>query len=374
VLERVEVEEAPRDNACAGAFVAAAGELGLPLVDFRDPNLADGAGWLRLSARGGLRRSSSIAYLHPLSALPANLAVATGTQATAVVLDGGAATGVRTARGLVNARREVILCAGAIDTPKLLLLSGIGPAAELDELGIEPAVDLPDVGRHLVDHPEATVIVEASRPVPTGVLTDWEAGLFARTEPGLAAPDVQIHFGTMPAEEWAVGRGNPTAEHAFWLTPSITRPRSEGVVRLRSRDPADPPRIDPRYYSDPEGYDERVILAGVKLARTLVEQPSLARWTERELLPGRDVATDAQLSEYARRRGTTVQHPAGTCRMGGAADPLAVVDPQLRVRGVARLRVADASVFPSMIGVNINLTCMMVGERCADLIRGTQAP
>jgi choline dehydrogenase len=369
VLERVAVEEAPRENACAAAFVAAARELGLPIVDFQDPNVAEGAGWLRLNVRGGLRQSSSVAYLHPLSGLPANLTVATGTPVAGVTFEGTAAVGVRTAGGLVRARREVVLCAGAIETPKLLLLSGVGPAAELRELGIEAAVDLPGVGRHFLDHPEATVIVEATRPVPTGVLTDWEAGLFARTEPALDAPDVQIHFGTMPAEAWAVGPGNPTAEHAFWLTPSVTRPRSEGVLRLRSLDPADPPRIDPRYYTDAEDADERAIVAGVNLARRLVEQPSLARWAKRELLPGPNIVTDAELSDYARRRGTTVQHPAGTCRMGHDADPLAVLDPQLRVRGVSSLRVADASVFPSMLGVNVNLTCMMIGERCAELIR-----
>lgn len=370
VLARVHVEPAPRANACAAAFVAAAGALGIPLVPFDDPDVREGAGWWRLNVRGERRQSSSVAYLHPL-ARHERLAVLTETRAHRVVVAEGRALGVETDRGTVGARREIICCCGALETPKLLLLSGIGPASELASVGIDVVSNLPGVGRHFLDHPEATVICAASQPVPTGVLTDWEAGLLARTDPQLEVPDVQIHFGTMPAERWAVGPGRPTAAHALWLTPNVTRPRSEGRLWLRSPDPGDPPRIDPRYYTDPDGYDERTIVRGLRLARRLLAQEPLASWVARELLPGPEIRTDEQLSAYARLHGTTVQHPAGTCRMGDVPDPLAVVDPQLRVKGVTNLRVADASIFPTMIGVNINLTCMMVGERCAELVRAT---
>lgn len=376
VLERVHVEEAPHENACATAFVEAAQQAGLPLVSFADPEAGEGVGWLRLNVRGGLRQSSSIAHLHPLASLPPALTVMSETLALRVLLDGdGNATGIETSRGPIRARAEVVLCAGAIETPKLLMLSGIGPVAHLRALGVPLARDLPGVGERFLDHPEGTLIWEASRPVPTGIVQDWEAAAFARSDPSLALPDVMIHFGTMAADEEWLPPGTRGAEHAFWMTPNVMRPRSRGVLRLRSADPADPPRIDPRYFTDPDGYDERTLLAGVELARRFAAQPALAAWARREIVPG-DALGGAELSEFVRRHGTSVQHPAGTCRMGGVDDPDAVVDPELRVRGVGRLRVADASVFPEMIGVNINITCMMVGEKCADLVlrsRGQEA-
>jgi choline dehydrogenase len=211
---------------------------------------------------------------------------------------------------------------------------------------------------------------EAARPVPEVSTQFWEAGLFVRTDPALEWPDLMYHFGTVPFDINTVPLGYPTAPNAFCLTPNVTRARSEGFVRLRSADPRVPPRIDFRYFTDPDGHDERVLLAGVKLARRLAEQPALRPWVKRELAPGLEVRDDRALSEYARRTANTVYHPAGTCRMGAADDPMAVVDPALRVRGVGRLRVADASVFPAMIGVNPCLTCMMIGEKCAALVLG----
>jgi choline dehydrogenase len=178
-----------------------------------------------------------------------------------------------------------------------------------------------------------------------------------------------FHFGTVPFDINTKPLGYPTAEHAFCLTPNVTRARSQGVLRLRSADPQVPPLLDFRYFTDPESHDERVLLAGIKLARRLADQPALRPWIRRELTPGLSVQSDAELSEYARRTANTVYHPAGTCRLGAADDPLAVVDPYLRVRGVARLRVADASIFPTMIGVNPAITCMMIGEKCAGIVR-----
>ena len=370
VLERVPLETAPPANACAVAFVEAAQQAGFPLVDFSQYDCREGVGWFQLNKRGPIRQSSSVAYLHPLARSPSNLTVLTATQARRIVLDDrGDAIGAETAQGTIQARCEVIVCCGAFDSPKLLLLSGIGPAGHLSDVGITVRRDLPGVGQHLIDHPEGVVFWEAALPVPETSTQFWEAGLFARTDPELEWPDLMFHFGTVPFDLNTVPLGYPTAANAFCLTPNVTRARSEGEVLLRSADPAAPPCIDFRYFTDPDGHDERVLLAGVKLARLLVAQPALRPWVKRELAPGLAVQEDEALSEYARRTANTVYHPAGTCRMGAADDPRAVVDPQLRVRGVGRLRVADASIFPAMIGVNPCLTCMMIGEKCAALIK-----
>lgn len=369
--QRVPLELAPPDNACAAAFVEAAQQAGFPLIDFRQANSGEGVGWFVLNKRGPLRASSSVAYLHPLDRLPERLTLLTDTPVSRLLIDGhGDAVGAASERGTLRARREVVLCAGAFDSPKLLLLSGIGAADHLRSVGIPLRVDLPGVGAHLIDHPEGIVMWESARPVPPVSTQFWEAGLFVRTDPGLEAPDLMFHFGTVPFDINTAPLGYPTAEQAFCLTPNVTRACSEGMVRLRSADPAAPPVIDPRYFTDPAGHDERVMLAGVKLARRIVDQPALRAWVMRELAPGLAVQSDADLSEYARRTANTVYHPAGTCRMGATDDPLAVVDPQLRVRGMRKLRVADASIFPSMIGVNPCLTCMMIGERCAAFILG----
>jgi len=371
VFDRVNLETVQPGNTCAEAFVAAARQAGFPPLRFNEEELREGVGWLQLNARGPLRHSSSVAYLHPIEKLPPNLTVLTDTTVRRVLLDDhGDAIGAETDRGTISARSEVIVCCGAFDTPKLLLLSGIGPADHLREVDVPVLADVPGVGEHLLDHPEGVVMWESSRPVPTMSRQGWEAALFARTDPSAEEPDVMFHFGTSAFDINTVQLGYPTAEQAFCLTPNVMRAKSEGFVRLRSSDPAAPPLIDFRYFTDPEGYDDRVITEGVKLARAIVEQPALKPWVKRELTPGPGVQSGEEISEYARRTANTVYHPAGTCRMGDADDPRAVVDPQLRVRGVGRLRVADASVFPTMIGVNPCMTCMMIGEKCADLVSG----
>lgn len=369
VLDRIPLETAPPDNACAAAFVEAAQQAGFPLVAFNRDEVREGVGWFQLNKRGPIRQSSSVAYLHPLAQSPSNLTVQAATPVQRIVLDdGGDAVGVETASGMIQACREVIVCCGAFDSPRLLLLSGIGPADELGEVGIRVHHHLPGVGKHLLDHPEGIVLWEAALPVPEVSTQFWEAGLFARTEPDQPWPDLMFHFGTVPFDLNTAPLGYPTAANAFCLTPNVTRARSEGVVRLRSADPAAPPSIDFRYFTDPEGHDERVLLAGIKLARQIAAQPALRRWIKRELAPGPTVQEDWALAEYARRTSNTVYHPVGTCRMGAADDPRAVVDSELRVRGVGRLRVADASIFPTLIGVNPCLTCMMIGEKCAALL------
>lgn len=369
VRQRVHLEPAPPTNACAAAFVEAAQQAGFPLLPFDTGNIRDGVGWFQLNTRGPFRQSSSVAYLHPLAQLPANLTLRTETPVQRLFLDEhGDARGAETARGLFRARQEVILCCGAIDSPRLLLLSGIGPAEHLRQVGVPVRVDLPGVGEHLLDHPEGIVMWEAARPVPEVSTQFWEAGLFARTNADLAWPDLMYHFGTVPFDINTAPLGYPTAANAFCMAPNVTRARSQGVLRLRSAVPAVPPLLDFRYFTDPDGHDERVLLAGIMLARRIAAQPALRSWIKQELAPGLEVQDDAALSEYARRTANTVYHPAGTCRMGRQDDPLAVVDPSLRVCGVGRLRVADASIFPTMIGVNPCLTCFMIGEKCAALI------
>lgn len=371
VLDRVRTEVVPDGHPLNDAFLAAAAADGLPRVELGlAAELAEGAGPFRLNTQGPLRQSASVAYLHPLAGLPANLTLATGVGARRVALDGGRAVGVETDAGAYAARREVIVCCGAFDTPKLLLLSGIGPRWHLREVGLELRRDLPGVGEGLLDHPEGVVVYESARPVPPPLRQAWEAGVFCRVLPGAERPDLMMHFGLVPFDWNTAPLGYPTAEHGFSLTPNVCRARSRGTVRLRSADPAEPPRIDFRYFTDPEGYDEEVMLAGLKRARRIAARGPLAAWAARELAPGADVTGDRELSEYVRRTANTVYHPAGTCRIGAAGDPLAVVDPALRVQGVEGLRVADASVFPSMISVNPAITVMMIGERCAELVRG----
>jgi choline oxidase len=370
VFERTGLEHDSPDSDAAAAFIEACKQAGYPEHAWNADGGREGTGWVPVNARGKLRRSASVAYLHPLSALPSNLTVMTETQALRILLDEeGNATGAETTNGELRAGREVIVCCGAFDSPKLLLLSGIGPAEHLRELGIPVRADLP-VGRHLIDHPEGVVIYKANRPFNQPNTTFCDAVLLARA-PGSESegPDLMMWFFSGHFEEFTVKSGEAEELTAFSLGPDVTHPRSEGVVALRSPDPADPPRIDPRYFTDPDGYDEQMMLQGIKLARRIAEQPALADWIEQELQPGAQVTDDGELTEYARTTAYTAYHPTGTCRMGASDDPRSVVGPDLRVQGVGRLRVADGSIFPAMIGVNPNITCMMIGEKCADLVR-----
>jgi choline oxidase len=378
VFKRVYTERAPSDNPCAIGFVDAAREAGFDFVEFNEHSYSDGVGWLSLNKCGNLRQSSSVAYLHPMVKLPRNLCVMTDTPVNRVVVNHeGHATGVETARGLLTARREIVLCAGSLDTPKLLLLSGIGPSNHLRSLGIDVVHDLPGVGERLIDHPEGLVMWSTVKPIPRADYA-WCAALFARSDPSLTGPDIMIHFGTeaqsvLSATIDDTGHA-PIQGRAFCMTPNVAYPRSEGHVRLHSRLPDAQPRIDPGYFTDRHGHDERVLLAGMKLARSVAAKGPLAAWIDRELAPGENCSDDEKLSEYARLASRTVFHPAGTTRMGDPSDVDAVVDPCLRVRGLTGLRVADASVFPAAIGVNIAVTCMMIGERCADLMIGADRP
>ena len=235
-------------------------------------------------------------------------------------------------------------------------------------LGIHVRVDSPGVGSNLDDHVEGLVFWEASKPMVTTSTQWWEIGLFTTVDEGSAQPDLMMHYGSVPFDMNTLRRGYPTTDNGFCLTPNVTQGRSRGTVRLRSADFRDRPRVDPRYFTDPEGYDERIMLTGVRLARTIAEQAPLAPWVGRELAPGPDATTDDELLDYIHQCHNTVYHPAATARMGSVTDPMAVLDPQLRVKGTSRLRVVDASAMPKLPAVNPNITVMTMAEKCADLI------
>ncbi|MFG1924922.1 GMC family oxidoreductase [Cryptosporangium sp. NPDC048952] len=377
VRSTVEVRTVPPADPCGAAVLEAAASVGLPTVSFNTGStVVNGAGWFQINASSdGTRSSSSHAYLHPVLSSRPNLTVVTDAWASRVLFDAHRqATGVeylaadRVHRLVASARREVIISCGAIDTPKLLMLSGIGPAGHLREVGVDVLVDSPGVGANLDDHVEGLVAWDAAKPMVTESTQWWEIGLFAATVPGLDRPDLMMHYGSVPFDLNTVRWGYPTTENGFCLTPNVTRGRSRGTVRLRSRDFRDKARVDPRYFTDAEGHDERVMLHGLRLARRIAAQPALAGWIASELAPGPEAVTDDELLDYVRKTHNTVYHPASTARMGRDDDPFAVVDASLRVNGVRGLRVADASVLPSLTTVNPNMTVMMIGERCAEFV------
>ena len=369
-------------------FLEAAERVGIPRVsDYNGPE-QDGASLVQVTQRNGRRWSAADAYLRPARRRP-NLEVRTGALVERVELEGDRAAGVRLRdrRGrseVVRAEREVILSAGVIGSPQLLMLSGIGPADHLHEMGVGVAVDQPGVGADLQDHPYVTCVWEASvaeslygadRPRPTlewllrrtGPLTSSvaEAFAFVRSRPGLPAADLQYHF----APAYFVRNGQEEFDgHAFTMGPVLISPRSRGSVRLRSADPAAKPRILTNALADPE--DVAALVTGIELAREIAAAEPLAGAVAREIYPGPSVRDDADVEAFVRRFAELLYHPSGTCRMGGED---AVLDPELRVRGVEGLRVCDASIFPVIPGGNTNAPTIMVAERGADLIRGRVA-
>ncbi|WP_079618444.1 GMC family oxidoreductase [Mycobacteroides abscessus] len=375
----VRLRDVPPVDPCGVAVLEAAANVGIPTVRFnRGTTVTNGAGWFQINAdEDGNRMSSSHAYLHPILQSRKNLDVRTNAWVSEILFgDNRTAVGVRyqrpdlTGYDVVKARREVVITAGAIDTPKLLMLSGIGPADHLAELGVPVLIDSPGVGSNLDDHVEGLVFWEAGRPMVVTSTQWWEIGVFTTTVASLNQPDLMMHYGSVPFDMNTLRWGYPTTENGFCLTPNVTQGRSRGTVRLRSRDFRDRAKVDPRYFTDSEGHDERVMLAGLKLARKIAEQDALRGWVARELAPGPDVVADDELIDYIHKTHNTVYHPAGTARMGAIDDPMAVLDPQLRVKDVQRLRVVDASAMPKLPAVNPNITVMAMAEKCADLILG----
>ncbi len=378
VWESVHTEYADSSNACSLAFVEAAQELNFPLKKFNQEEHGRGVGLFELNKKGNLRQSSSVSYLHPLSRwIGTDLTILFSTKATKVLFEKKVAVGVSVImengagekrEDILRAHKEVIVCAGAFDTPKLLLLSGVGSREELMKFDIPLVSHLPGVGENLLDHPEGVIQWEASRQVPEESTQFWEAGLFEHVL-DTHSPDLMFHFGTVPFDSHTKALGYPSAENVFCLTPNVARAKSQGKVTLKGAHHEVPPSIDFRYFTDEESYDERVMTKGIELARMIVMETSLRNWVKRELTPGSGVTSFKDLSHYVRRTANTVYHPAGTCKMGSEKDEMSVVDGDFKVLGgIEKLRVVDASVFPSMVSVNPNMTCMMLGEKCADLL------
>jgi choline dehydrogenase-like flavoprotein len=357
-MEATGTHRAPGDSACARAMHAAALELGLPERELDGTDLGEGAFWLHHNARDGRRQSSAVAYLYPLRELCANLVLLLETDVRRILFDdAGNACAVQTSSGTIHARREIIVCAGAIVTPQLLMLSGIGPAEDLRRAGIDVIHDAPAVGEHLQDHLELPVLFAANRPTEPACPSSENAfACQSGIDPGDDRFDLFFHG--LPQPSYSVG-------HGFSIAPNVARPASSGRLRLDPGDPAGPPLIDPRYLTDSGDRDEEALCRGVGLVRTLAEQTSLRDWISTEILPGPGVEDPHLVRRHVHRAAKTVQHPVGTCRMAGDD---AVVDPALRVRGVNGLRVADASVFPTITSVNPCLTVMMVAERCAEMV------
>ena len=376
----------PPKDPCGVALLDACEQAGIPRADFNaGETVVKGANFFQVNRKAdGTRSSSSVSYIHPILERE-NFTLLTDTWVREILFDDDAGTPRAAGVSVVNnafgrastvrATKEVVISAGAIDSPKLLMLSGIGPADHLREHGIQVRVDSPGVGQNLQDHPEAVIAWDAKQPMVTDSVQWWEIGIFANTMEGTGTsdkdgrPDLMMHYGSVPFDMHTMRQGYPTSENSFCLTPNVTHAKSRGTVRLRSKDYRDKPMVDPRYFTDPEGHDIRVAVEGIKLARQIVGQSAMAQWAGQELAPGLDVQSDDDLAEYVMKTHNTVYHPAGSVRMGAADDELSPLTPELRVKGVAGLRVADASAMPELTTVNPNITTMMIGERCADFLK-----
>ena len=366
------------------AYFAAAAELGIPRNLDMTGEAQDGVGYYQLTQRNYRRSSTSTAYLYPARGRR-NLTVQTGAQVRRIVVQSGRAVGVELPTGIIRASTEVILSSGAIGSPRLLQLSGIGPADDLARLGIPVVFDQPGVGANLQDHLDLFVIAECTGPhtydrfakphlsalaglqyllTRRGPVASslFETGGFWYADPNASSPDIQFHLGLgsgIEAGVTAMPQGGVTLNSAY------LRPRSRGTVRLASADPLAAPLIDPNYWAEP--YDREMSIRGLKLAREIMSQNALKPYVLAERLPGPGVRTNADYFDYACRHAKTDHHPAGTCRMG--ADTDAVVDPQLRFNGIDGLRVVDASVMPTVVSSNTNAATIMIAEKAADMIR-----
>jgi choline dehydrogenase-like flavoprotein len=375
------------------AYFRAGQEMGIPFNPDFNGAAQEGVGYYQLTQKDARRSSASVAYLKPIRARK-NLTVRTDVLVTRIVVEKGRAIGVEIVdrpggqKTILRAEREVIVSSGAIGSPKLLMQSGIGPADHLNSVGVTPVHDLPGVGSNMQDHLDLFVIAECTGdhtydnyaklhrtawaglqylllkkgPVASSL---FETGGFWYADTTAASPDIQFHLGLGSGIEAGVEKlNNP----GVTLNSAFLRPRSRGTVRLKSGDPADHPLIDPNYWSDP--YDRAMSIKGLRLAREIMRQKALAPYVLREVLPGPSLASDDELIDYACRTAKTDHHPVGTCRMGH--DDMAVVTPDLRLRGIEGLRVCDASVMPRVPSSNTNAPTIMVGEKGSDIILGRE--
>jgi len=378
-------------NPLSGVFVEAGVTAGLPRnVDFNGPR-QEGVGFYEVTQRNGRRCSAATAYLRPARARR-NLTVRTRALVTRILFAGSRAVGVEYREGgalaQVRAEREVLVSAGVVGSPQLLLLSGIGPAQDLEALGIAVNANRAEVGHNLQDHLDFCTVNRCSQPLTydftrtqmlmvalryflthsgPGVSNVAEAGAFVRTALAPdARPDVQLHF--VPAQLDDHGR-NRLPGHGFTVHACVLRPASRGVITLRSSRPDERPRIEARYLSQPG--DLEVLLEGMRLSREIIAASPFAPFRGAEVFPGEGLRTPAELTAVVRRKAETIYHPVGSCRMG--RDEAAVVDSELRVRGVEGLRVVDASVMPRLIGGNTNAPTLMIAEKAAELLTLTRA-
>lgn len=388
----LQVSEQRRPHPVNEAFLEAARHCQFRRNEDFNGKDQEGAGYYQVTqfhepSREGERCSAAAAYLHPVSSRP-NLKVMTGTTATKVIMEGRTAKGMEyrrgSNRGKVHARCEVILCGGAFNSPQLLMLSGIGGAAKLSREGIEVIHDLPGVGENLQDHLDFILLYKSRDNGLFGLgpkaavniaraISDWragrpsilstsfaESGAFLKTDPSLAVPDIQLHMVCALVDDhtrklhWGYG---------YSCHVCVLRPHSRGTVGLNDPDPLAPPRIDPAFLSDERDLER--LVKGVKVTRTIMQAPPLSPFRHKELYMRGD-ENDDELKEHIRSRADTIYHPVGTCRMG--EDGHAVTDARLRVRGIENLRVADASVMPSLIGGNTNAPTIMIAERAAGMI------
>ncbi|MDE0096392.1 MAG: choline dehydrogenase [Gammaproteobacteria bacterium] len=372
------------------AFIDAALEAGIPPNDDFNGESQEGVGYFQLTAHGGRRCSTAQAFLKPAKSRP-NLDVVTSAHVTRLTREGRRITGVEYRRGSQlfhgTSRRETVLSAGAIGSPQLLQLSGIGPGALSREMGIEPVLDLPGVGANLQDHLQIRAVYKCSQPTlndeirnplrrlliglqyllfRTGPMTmaASQVAIFTRTSERAERPDIQFHF--QPLSSDSPGEGTHDFS-AFTSSVCQLRPTSTGQVKITSPDPDEHPSIQPNYLSTE--HDCEVAIGGMRVSRRIASMPALQPFITDEYDPGSHVQTDDQLLEHARDTANTIYHPTGTCRMGPADDARSVVDHRLRVHGLDDLRVADASIMPAIVSGNTNAPSIMIGEKCADMIR-----
>ncbi|MEM7801794.1 MAG: choline dehydrogenase [Chloroflexota bacterium] len=374
-------------NPMSTAFVEAAVQAGyLANDDFNDGE-QEGFGQYQVTQKNGVRNSTAVGYLKPVLSRP-NLTAETNAQVVRLVIENKRCTGVEYihngAAKIAYASKEVILSGGAINSPQLLLLSGIGPAEHLKEVGVQVKIDLPGVGQNLHDHLATMVTYYATQNISLksaeglgqvaryllfkrGMLTSnvGESGGFVKLNPESEAPELQFHFA--PAFFIRHGFESPDA-HGFSIGPTLVKVKSRGHITLASTDPMAHPLIQPNYFEHSD--DVQILVEGIKIAREIVGQAAFDPYRGEEYTPGKDVKTDDELADFVMDGGSqTLYHPVGTCKMG--VDPLAVVSPELKVHGIDRLRVADASIMPEIVNANTNAPAIMIGEKCADMILNT---
>jgi choline dehydrogenase len=379
------------ENPLHAAWLEAGRQAGYPNTPDVNGFQQEGFGYFEMTVGDGRRCSAANAYLRP-AMHRTNLAVRTHTLATRILFDGRRAVGVRYRRGAalhdVLVRREVLVCAGPVNSPQLLKLSGVGPPAELAEHGINRVHELPGVGENLQDHLEFYFQVACRQPITLysqmnpyrkaliglrwllrhdglGISNHFETGGFIRSRAGVRYPDIQFHFLPMAV---SYDGSSLAREHGFQAHAGPMRSRSRGWVRLKSAEPLEKPRVFFNYMSHPEDWAE--MRACVRLTREIFAQPAFAAYRGREIQPGESVQSDAEIDAFIRAKVESAFHPSGTCRMGRASDPLAVVDRETRVIGMQALRVVDSSIMPSITTGNLNAPTIMLAEKAADHIRG----